>query len=195
MKNPSDLHQVIIIGGGAGGLELASRLGRKLGKKKKAAITLVDSTRTHLWKPLLHEAFKYGFIIMGLMIKPDNSGDIALDIEINQCFRSFYESAGFLSTNANIKIDQEDPDIFTTDICSHIKKVQEILAKIEIWNETEIADTLKHGLKEAGLKLGQVGPALRVALTGRKTAPGIFVILHALGKPLVLERLGAISRL
>lgn len=48
-------HHVVIVGGGAGGLELATRLGDKLGKSGKAAITLVDKTSTHLWKPLLHE--------------------------------------------------------------------------------------------------------------------------------------------
>lgn len=48
-------HRVVIVGGGAGGLELATRLGDKLGKKEKAVITLVDKTATHLWKPLLHE--------------------------------------------------------------------------------------------------------------------------------------------
>ncbi|HSH98148.1 MAG: NAD(P)/FAD-dependent oxidoreductase [Methylophilaceae bacterium] len=51
----SRLHHVVIVGGGAGGLELATRLGDKLGKKGKAEITLVDRTRTHIWKPLLHE--------------------------------------------------------------------------------------------------------------------------------------------
>ena len=50
------LYEVItVVGGGAGGLELATKLGRKLGKKGKAQITLVDRNRTHLWKPLLHE--------------------------------------------------------------------------------------------------------------------------------------------
>lgn len=49
------MHQIIIVGGGVGGLELAIRLGRTLGKKGKAQITLVDQTLTHLWKPLLHE--------------------------------------------------------------------------------------------------------------------------------------------
>ena len=48
-------HQIIIVGGGAGGLELATRLGDTLGKNKKAEITLVDSKKTHIWKPLLHE--------------------------------------------------------------------------------------------------------------------------------------------
>lgn len=48
-------HHVVIVGGGAGGLELATRLGDKLGKQGKAIITLVDRSTTHLWKPLLHE--------------------------------------------------------------------------------------------------------------------------------------------
>ncbi|RJF96124.1 NAD(P)/FAD-dependent oxidoreductase [Noviherbaspirillum saxi] len=48
-------HRITIVGGGAGGLELAVRLGKKLGKHKKAVITLVDAERTHLWKPLLHQ--------------------------------------------------------------------------------------------------------------------------------------------
>lgn len=47
--------KIVIVGGGAGGLELATRLGRKLGRKKRAEITLVDCNPSHLWKPLLHE--------------------------------------------------------------------------------------------------------------------------------------------
>ena len=57
------MFKIVIVGGGAGGLELATTLGKKLGAKKKshignnrkAEITLVDQNRTHLWKPLLHE--------------------------------------------------------------------------------------------------------------------------------------------
>lgn len=49
------MKKIVIVGGGAGGLELATKLGNKLGKKQKAHITLVDKNRTHLWKPLLHE--------------------------------------------------------------------------------------------------------------------------------------------
>ncbi len=43
--------KIVIVGGGAGGLELASRLGRS----RVTEVTLVDRERTHLWKPLLHE--------------------------------------------------------------------------------------------------------------------------------------------
>jgi NADH:ubiquinone reductase (H+-translocating) len=51
----SRLHQIIVVGGGAGGLELVTRLGDKLGRRKRADISLIDKSRTHLWKPLLHE--------------------------------------------------------------------------------------------------------------------------------------------
>ena len=40
-----DIHKVVIVGGGAGGLELATKLGDSLGKKKKAHITLVDAKK------------------------------------------------------------------------------------------------------------------------------------------------------
>ena len=50
-----ELHNIVIVGGGAGGLELATRLGDALGRKGRARVTLVDRARTHLWKPLLHE--------------------------------------------------------------------------------------------------------------------------------------------
>jgi NADH dehydrogenase len=47
--------KIVVVGGGAGGLELVTRLGNTLGRKNMADITLIDGTRTHLWKPLLHE--------------------------------------------------------------------------------------------------------------------------------------------
>jgi NADH dehydrogenase len=56
------MHRFIIVGGGAGGLELATRLGNKYGHKARkksekplAQVTLIDQKPTHLWKPLLHE--------------------------------------------------------------------------------------------------------------------------------------------
>lgn len=48
------METIVIVGGGAGGLELATYLGNKVGKKK-ANVILIDRNSTHLWKPLLHE--------------------------------------------------------------------------------------------------------------------------------------------
>ena len=51
------IHRIVIVGGGAGGLELAVRLGNRLKGRasSRVRITLVDGARTHLWKPLLHQ--------------------------------------------------------------------------------------------------------------------------------------------
>ena len=51
----TDCPVIVVVGGGAGGLELVTRLGRKLGRKGRARVVLVDGHRYHLWKPLLHE--------------------------------------------------------------------------------------------------------------------------------------------
>ncbi|HCW91992.1 MAG TPA: FAD-dependent oxidoreductase, partial [Marinobacter sp.] len=51
----SQLHHIVVVGGGAGGLELVTSLGNRLGKHRKARVTLLDAGLTHVWKPLLHE--------------------------------------------------------------------------------------------------------------------------------------------
>src|SRR5882672_4713015 len=51
----TDPHRIVIVGGGAGGLELATRAGDRFGRRGSATVTLVDKNETHVWKPLLHE--------------------------------------------------------------------------------------------------------------------------------------------
>jgi len=46
--------QIVVVGGGAGGLELVRKLGARYGRKRHDII-LVEKNRTHIWKPLLHE--------------------------------------------------------------------------------------------------------------------------------------------
>ena len=44
-----------IVGGGAGSLELATKLGKRYRKRDDIEVTLVDRSHSHLWKPPLHE--------------------------------------------------------------------------------------------------------------------------------------------
>lgn len=46
-------HKLLVVGGGAGGLELVAHLG--LAKHSNVEMTLLDGRPTHIWKPLLHE--------------------------------------------------------------------------------------------------------------------------------------------
>lgn len=47
-------HSIVVVGGGAAGLELVTQLGDRLGARGAAEILLIEKARTHLWKPLLH---------------------------------------------------------------------------------------------------------------------------------------------
>ena len=54
VTSATGLHRIVVAGGGASGLELVTKLGDTLGKRGRAQVTLVERSRTHLWKPLLH---------------------------------------------------------------------------------------------------------------------------------------------
>lgn len=47
--------RIVVVGGGAGGLPLVTRLGKQLGKHRHAHVTLIDANLIHVWKPRFHE--------------------------------------------------------------------------------------------------------------------------------------------
>jgi NADH dehydrogenase len=49
------MKNIVIVGGGAGGLELVTGLAKKYRKNKMYKVILVDKEKTHIWKPHLHE--------------------------------------------------------------------------------------------------------------------------------------------
>ena len=51
----SEPERIVVIGGGAGGLELVVKLAKKLRREPDVEVTLVDKNPTHIWKPLFHE--------------------------------------------------------------------------------------------------------------------------------------------
>ena len=59
----SSPHRIVIVGGGAGGLALATQLGRRRAAHG-ADVLLVDRNATHFWKPRLHEV-AVGRIVAG----------------------------------------------------------------------------------------------------------------------------------
>ena len=65
------LKRIAIIGGGAGGLELAIRLARLTRPGHRARVTLIDHHPTHIWKPRLHE------IAAGLLVAAQEEASYA----------------------------------------------------------------------------------------------------------------------
>ncbi len=51
---PAAPHRIVVVGGGAAGLELVTKLGDRYGRGQRVEVTLVERSRTHLWKPMLH---------------------------------------------------------------------------------------------------------------------------------------------
>ncbi len=47
--------KIVVVGGGAGGLELVVKLAKKFKRNQDVEVTLIDCNPTHIWKPLLHE--------------------------------------------------------------------------------------------------------------------------------------------
>ncbi len=49
-----ELHRIVIVGGGIGGLVTATHLARRLRRSGKTEVLLVDRNWAHVWKPMLH---------------------------------------------------------------------------------------------------------------------------------------------
>ena len=94
----STQHKIVIVGGGAGGLELATRLGRAYGRRQRALITLVDKNRTHIWKPKLHE------IASGSMDLGDHQVDYMAQAHWNHFTFRIGELKGLDRSNKTIEL-------------------------------------------------------------------------------------------
>ncbi len=51
----SQKERIVVVGGGAGGLELVVRLAKKLKRDRNVDVVLIDKNPSHIWKPLFHE--------------------------------------------------------------------------------------------------------------------------------------------
>jgi glutamyl-tRNA synthetase len=70
-----------------------------------------------------------------------------------------------------------------------LQKAQAVLANVEFKHDP-LDHTLRAAAQELGLKAGQMFQPIRVAVCGRKNAPGLFETLEVLGKETTLSRIG-----
>ena len=67
-------------------------------------------------------------------------------------------------------------------LCAHIEAIED-------FNESNLEDAFKKVMQSCEIKLGKLAQPVRVALTGKTVSPGIFEIIHVLGKDVVISRL------
>jgi glutamyl-tRNA synthetase len=69
-----------------------------------------------------------------------------------------------------------------------LEKAQAVLPNVEFKHDP-LDQALRAAAQELGIKAGQMFQPIRVAVCGRKNAPGLFETLEVLGKPAVLDRI------
>jgi len=77
----------------------------------------------------------------------------------------------------------------TADKRDILEKLVGALAGLDDFGVDSIEAAFKQVLEQTGLKLGKVGPTVRVALTGGTVSPGIFDVIAVLGRERVIDRL------
>ena len=93
----------------------------------------------------------------------------------------------------HIHQDSKDAAKHLNESClPQLKLLVEKLEKLDSWTKENIQQCLDAVLSELGIKLGQLGPAVRIATTGGTTSPSINITLQLLGKERTLSRLIAI---
>ncbi|MFZ5914136.1 MAG: glutamate--tRNA ligase [Pseudomonadota bacterium] len=92
------------------------------------------------------------------------------------------KSAAFLFAERPLNMDASAEKLLGQDARVRLGRLAPQLAALKAWTPEDVEATVRREAAEHGLKLGQLAQPLRAALTGSATSPGIFDVLHALGR-------------
>ena len=100
------------------------------------------------------------------------------------------ETAAYLFRSCPLDMDAKAQKALEKEGVSEILKgVHAQFTSLEDWNRDSIEALLKDYAKIHDLKFGKIAPPLRSALTGSMVSPGIYDVIHSLGRDEVLKRL------
>ncbi len=78
---------------------------------------------------------------------------------------------------------------FKADTAANLQVVHEELAALTAWQSEAIHAAIQAACEKLGLKLGKVGPPLRVAVTGSASSPSLEITLELIGRERALQRI------
>jgi len=99
------------------------------------------------------------------------------------------EGAAFYFAPEVVFDPEAQAKFLTTDKHSVFEEVIRQLEAVDSWGHDAIAAAFDRVMEKTGLKLGKIGPSVRVALVGGTTSPSIFEVVEVLGRAEVLRRL------
>ncbi|HPE60532.1 MAG: glutamate--tRNA ligase [Thiothrix sp.] len=79
---------------------------------------------------------------------------------------------------------------FRPETAGYLAMVQTELAGLSDWADTALHEAIVRACEKLGIKLGKVGPALRLALTGGSASPSLEITLRLIGQERSLARIG-----
>jgi glutamyl-tRNA synthetase len=99
------------------------------------------------------------------------------------------DSARFLFADRPLAVDDKARQLLSPEARIIIAELLPDLDKVDPWTPENTENTVRAFAERKEIKLGAVAQPLRAALTGRPTSPGIFDVLHVLGKQESIARL------
>ncbi|KQN94158.1 glutamate--tRNA ligase [Sphingomonas sp. Leaf231] len=99
------------------------------------------------------------------------------------------EATAFLFAARPLMVEDAARPLLDGDAPVLLARLHTALDAVHNWDTETTEAAVRSVAEEAGVKLGQVAQPLRVALTGRKTSPGIFDVLVLLGRDESLARI------
>ena len=100
------------------------------------------------------------------------------------------DGARFLFAVRPLAIETDAAPLLADAAPALLASAHSALDAVQHWDTEALEAAVRQVAEGAGVKLGQVAQPLRVALTGRRTSPGIFDVLALLGRE---ESLGRIA--
>lgn len=138
-------------------------------------------------RPMLEEYFGSKGIC------PDNAPDVAslFDVQKERCktLQELCDASKFFYKGIDSYDEKAAKEHFTEEGVAILKSLQDELKAIDNWLAPDIHVAIKSMADSMNLKLGQVAPPLRLAVTGQAVSPPIAATLELLGPEKSLHRL------
>ena len=99
------------------------------------------------------------------------------------------EGARFLFAARPIEPDEKAAKLLTEETAQTLDRLATDLAELSDWSLDGVEGVVRDTADALDLKLGKVAQPVRAALTGRTTSPGIFEVVHVLGRDEAVARL------
>lgn len=99
------------------------------------------------------------------------------------------DSAEFIFQQQEVTLTEKAKEMLQTFDKKIFQDLAELFSEVQQWDKANLEVVIKSYLEQQNLKLGKVGPFMRIALTGDSNSIGLYDLLSILGKDEVIARL------